>query len=266
MSPQAHIFFWKWIMAEEKHDKIFEILTQSNDITWQSLIMDLVKSEGMDPWDVDIGILTNKYITTLRKLKEHDFRVSGKVLLASAILLKIKSTKLMGEDMNALDSLFASTEEIDEQAFYNDLEQEMHYINTQRSDRQKYPLIPRTPQMRKRKVSIYDLVGALEKALEVKRRRVMRDIPESKITLPRESVDISLVIKQIHSKILNFFYKNKKKKLAFSTLLPSSDKEAKIRTFIPLLHLATNHKIDLNQEEHFGEIEVLLKNKTNKEE
>ena len=45
-------------------------------------------------------------------------------------------------------------------------------------------LIPRIPQPRKRKVSIYDLVGALQKALEVKKRRVIRSIPDAPLDIP----------------------------------------------------------------------------------
>ena len=35
-------------------------------------------------------------------------------------------------------------------------------------------------------------------------------------------------------------------------------KEDKVFTFIPLLHLTNQRKIDLNQENHFGEIEIVL--------
>ncbi len=277
MSPQAHLSFLLYVQYEDfinsflhfvfmdHHDKLFQVLTQSDDITWYSLITDIVKAEGMDPWDIDVGIITNRYIDTLKKLKEMDFRVSGKVLLASAIMLKIKSNRLVGEDLAALDSLFASTENIDEQAFYDDLENERYIKNRQLTDEEKFRLIPRTPQLRKRKVSIYDLVSALEKALEVKRRRVMSDLPESKIILPKESADISIIIKQIYSKILNFFFKNKRQKLTFNNLLVSNEKTTKIQTFIPLLHLSNQRKVDLQQEVPFGDIEIKLASKDSSE-
>ena len=71
-------------------EQIFDMLLKENEVTWQTIIQDLVKKEGMDPWDVDVSKLSQRYISTLKKLKEHDFRVSGKVVLAAAILLKIK--------------------------------------------------------------------------------------------------------------------------------------------------------------------------------
>src|SRR3989338_6506078 len=94
------------------HDRIFSIIfSKSDEVTWQSIIFELVKSEQMDPWDVDISAITQKYIEMLRTLKEHDFSVSGKVLLAAAILLKMKSHKLVGEDLNELDRLLIGVEE-----------------------------------------------------------------------------------------------------------------------------------------------------------
>ena len=52
---------------------------------------------------------------------------------------------------------------------------------------------------------------------------------------------------------------NKKDKLTFTKLLNSDSKEDKIYTFIPLLHLETDKKVNLDQKQHFGEIEIFLK-------
>ncbi|HIJ18946.1 TPA: segregation/condensation protein A, partial [Candidatus Woesearchaeota archaeon] len=99
-------------MPETTHvDRIFSLLTQQDEITWQTILYDLVRKEGMDPWDVDISLIARRYIELIRKLKEHDFRLSGKVLLAAAILLKLKSSKLVDEDITELDRLIRGEEE-----------------------------------------------------------------------------------------------------------------------------------------------------------
>ena len=51
---------------------------------------------------------------------------------------------------------------------------------------------------------------------------------------------------------------HKKEVLNFSQLLETDSKEDKITTFIPLLHLCNQQKIDINQEEAFGEIKITL--------
>ena len=234
-------------------EKIFELLLNKDDVTWQTIIYELVRSEEMDPWDIDVSLLAKKYIEMLKKLKELNFRISGRVLLAAAVLLKIKSKRLVGIDIDEFDKLFSQSEGSDE-LFYEDEEA----IETVQEEIPS--LIPKTPQPRKRKVSIYDLVDALQKALEVKDRKVMRSIPKAKIEMPEKSRDISLVIKEVYLKIKKFFSKENKR-LTFTSLVPSDSKKEKIYTFVPLLHLTNQRKIDLLQFEHFGEIEILLNKK-----
>ena len=241
--------------AIDPHDRIFKILfSKTDEITWQSIIYELVKSEQMDPWDIDVSLLTQKYIDMLRGLKEHDFRVSGKVLLAAAILLKIKSNKLVGEDLSELDRLLIGVEEGMEELGFDEAAkiEKLTEIPT---------LIPRTPQPRKRKVSIFDLVEALERALEVKKRRLLHSIPPLNLEAPRKKKDITEIIREVYGKIKAFFFRALAEKLTFTKLLPSESKEDKVHTFIPLLHLAQQSKIELVQEAPFGEIEVLLKKK-----
>ena len=103
------------------NDEIFNILFNSDEITWQSMIYDLVSSEQMDPWDVDVSLLAQKFLEKLKALKEMDLKISGKVLLAAAILLRVKSYRFMDEDINALDALIASANAPDTEETFDDL-------------------------------------------------------------------------------------------------------------------------------------------------
>ncbi|MDP2749657.1 MAG: ScpA family protein [Nanoarchaeota archaeon] len=234
------------------NDKIYSMLIKEDEVTWQSLLYSLVKNEGMDPWDVNISQLTQKYIKAIKELKEHDFRISGKVLLAAAILLKIQSNKLLGEDLSDLDRLIAGPS-MDEDGFYEDLE---NFNQRSEGNLSVPPLTPRTPQPRLRKVSIYDLVGALQKALEVKKRRLLRN-PPVHMNAPEKKIDISALMERVYKKILIHFEANQSR-ATFTQLLPSHSRQDKIHTFVPLLHLTNQRKIDMHQQNHFGEIEVEL--------
>ena len=237
----------------DSNERIFQILYSKDEVTWQSLLYELIKKEGMNPWDVDISQLTKDYIETIKKLKELDFRISGKVLLAAAILLKVKSNRLLNEDLYEFDRLLTEEEELVEEL---DLEDQQHY-----EPGSSPVLIPRTPQPRKRKVSVFDLVNALEKALEVKQRRVLNSIPPMNLKIPEKKRDITEIIRDVYTKIKLFFSKGQKNKITFSQLVPSQSKEDKVYTFIPLLHSANQSKIDMAQQEHFGEIEIYLASK-----
>lgn len=233
-------------------EKLFDILFEKEDVTWQSMLYDLVRKENMDPWDIDIKILGERFLEMLKVMKEMDFRISGKIILAAAIMLKLKSDRLVGADMNKLDSLFAQKDE-DDLDLLDELEEGLGGDIKGQEKPDIGALIPRTPQPRKRKVSIYDLVHALEQAVEVKKRHVWRSIPEGKIDVPENKFDLNAVLKDLYGNITSFF-SNNSSKLTFSQLVPDDTKEAKVHTFIPLLHLTNQRKIDISQEQHFGDI------------
>ncbi|MEM4244756.1 MAG: segregation/condensation protein A [Candidatus Nanoarchaeia archaeon] len=232
-------------------DRLFEMLVQQDEITWQTIIYDLIRTEQMDPWDIDVSLLAQKYIETVNKLQEMNFFISGKVLLASALLLKIKSHKLMEEDIAGFDSYLFNTGE--EELSLGDLDE------IQRLSRDQLPkLTIKTPQARKRKVNLQDLMNALQKALEVNQRRVIRRIREEKLfnppQIPERKIEISKLIKDLYEKIMSFFHKQET--VTFTKLVPSERKEDKIMTLIPLLHLDTQGRINMVQNEPFGEIEI----------
>jgi chromatin segregation and condensation protein Rec8/ScpA/Scc1 (kleisin family) len=54
-------------------------------------LLELVQQHKLDPWDIDIEKLTYLYIQRVREIVEVDLRASGRVLLTSSVLLRIKS-------------------------------------------------------------------------------------------------------------------------------------------------------------------------------
>jgi len=234
-------------------ERIYQLLVDENEISWKSIIFDLVKSKEMDPWDVDISMLAKWYLEKLNQLKTTDLKLSGKVLLAAALMLRLKSKKLVGEDLSEFDRLLAVSEMSGDQ-FYDSLEQELSQ-GEKIAIEGNFELFPRTPQPRQRKVSVYELVKALEKALEVKKRRIMNRLHDGpELVMPEQKFDITSALSSLYSRILGFFKSSKH--VSFTELLPSQTKEDKVFTFIPLLHLSNQKKVFLDQKEHFGEIRV----------
>ncbi len=234
-------------------DRIFSLLVEQNEISWKSIIFELIKSEEMNPWDVNISLLTQKYIERLKQMKESDLRVGGKVLLAASILLRVKSNKLVGDDLDEFDRLIAGTD-VSQEQFYDELEQELAR-GEELGLKEEYELLPRLPQARRRKVSVYDLVKALEKALEVKQRRVLHSMPPF-MELPARKFDVTAAISNLFQRILSLF--GVRKKLTFNDLLPGESRQDKVYTFIPLLHLSHQQKVELEQAEPFGEIQIKI--------
>jgi len=88
------------IKQEQIHSLLF-----SREIGWQEIIYDLINTEQLDPWDINIVLLTERYFKKIQELEEADFFVSGKVLLAAAFLLRIKSEILLNKYIRSIDEI-----------------------------------------------------------------------------------------------------------------------------------------------------------------
>jgi segregation and condensation protein A len=240
-------------------EQLLSFLMKEEEVSWKQVLYDIVEKEGMDPWDIDVTSLTQAYIKSVKEMKEHDLRISGKVLLAAAILLKIKSSHFIDSDIANLDRLLNQTEEEIGDDFFEEFG---CMVPRPHKEKQNFQLIPRNPQPRNRKVSIHDLVQALQRTMASKKKILSRQRPE-KFSFPERKIDIMEAINDIYHKIDYYSKKDNAKKLPFSRLLPArADKQAKVFTFIPLLHLENHHKIETQQKKPFDEIYInLLKSK-----
>lgn len=234
--------------------QLVSLLLEQDDVGWKAIIYELVEKEEMNPWDIDVTLLTQKYLLTIKEMQEHDLRISGKILLAAAFLLKIKAAYLVEHDISNLDQLLNQTEEMlsDEELFAE---------GSGERTKDQYTLIPRHPQSRTRKLSVHDLVEALERAMRTK-KRVLAQCRPVKFDLPQRKIDILGVIRELYFKIVHQTEQEKKDTISFTGLLPANaGKQEKVYTFIPLLHLENEQKVETSQEQHFAEIWVkLLKN------
>jgi segregation and condensation protein A len=243
--------------VEEKTQKhILDIIVGQDDISWKNIIFGLIEAEQMDPWDINITLIAQRFLEMLKQLKEMDFRIGGKVVLASAVLLKLKADRLRDDELNALDRLIKTAEEPIDLGLDDLQDFEEPEFNNERPQ-----LVPRTPQPRKRKVSVYDLVEALEKALEADARRPEYIAPKTLDTInpPEHHIDISIIIKEVYEHIYGHYeIKKNKEHLLFHHLTRSDDRKDIVMTFIPLLHLENARKVEMEQPEHFGPIQVHL--------
>ena len=150
-----------------------------------------------------------------------------------------------------------SDSEDEEFGFFLDVED---YNDVATPDNKPPRIYPRTPAPRQRKVSVYDLVTALEHALEVTTRRNRRALDnvviQKEISVPQTGIDVSKVMNNLLKKISHHF--SSEDRLYFHDLVVGADKQSVVLTFIPLLHLTNERRVDLEQKEHFREIAIRL--------
>ncbi|HKZ33631.1 MAG TPA: segregation/condensation protein A [Candidatus Nanoarchaeia archaeon] len=241
------------VKQEQLHDLLF-----SREIGWQEIIYDLINTEQLDPWNINITILTGKYLEKIRSLEEADFFVSSKVLLAAAFLLRIKSEILLNKYIKSIDEIL-----------FGDKNQrvglEKGQILTIDFEEPVPELIPKSPMPRFRRVTLQELMESLNKAIATENRRIKKEIintnalREAEISLPKKKFNIKNKIRELYERLLQHFTENRgKTKVSFTDFI-GTDKENRILSFSPLLHLDHQKKIWLEQEQHFGDFYIWLK-------
>ncbi len=235
------------VKQEQIHDLLFD-----DRLSWQVIIQDLISSEQLDPWDIDLSILAQKYLEKIRELEEANFVISSKVLLAASLLLRLKSELLLNRDLHSLDEIL-----------YGKKEAKIYSQERIELDEDIPGLVPRTPLPRHKKVSLQELIKALSHAISTENRRIRRVLVlkqhelEAHIPLQRRFFNLQDKITGIYSRLKEIFSKNDER-VALSQLSTMAY-EDRLMTFVSLLHLDNQQKIWLEQDGHFEEIWVLLK-------
>jgi segregation and condensation protein A len=237
------------VKQEQIHDLLF-----NREIGWQEIIYDLINTEQLNPWDIDIIILTEKYLIKIRELDEADFFISSKVLLAASLLLRIKSEILLSKYLRSIDEILFGKKE------------DKKYISERIVLEEEIPsLILKSPVPRFRKVTLQELMESLNKAIGTENRRIKREITgknvlvENLFNIPKKKFNIKSKIKELYSRLFTHFRKNNEHKKISFTEFVGKNKEERIISFSPLLHLENQKKIWMEQEEHFEEIYIWLK-------
>jgi segregation and condensation protein A len=237
------------IKQEQVHDILF-----SRELGWQEIIYDLINTEQLDPWDLDITLLSNKFLERVKVMEEADFFVSSKVLLAGALLLRIKSEILLNKYIKSIDEIL-----------FGKKEEKKHVLERIELNEEIPELIPKSPMPRFKKVTLKELVESLNKAIKTENRRIKKEIikrnslRESSISLPKRKFSIKDKIQEIISRLSTHFKVNQNKKRVGYTDFIGKDREERILCFYPLLQLENQKKVWLEQEAHFEEIYIWLK-------
>jgi len=236
------------------------MILEGDDIRWQTVIYELVRAGKVDPWNLDISTLTREYIKILRNLERMNFELSGKVVLAAAVLLKLKTREL------GMVEFVQHAEGVCEDEDVEELEEATEEEQAILAEANRYTppqLISKIPTSRTRPVTVFELMGALKKAITVQERREVRHAERKEDAIPKKhvlhKVDIYKKIQRVYGKIKELSYASKSNVVEFNDLIHSDSAKARVWTFVPLLHLANDDKVNLHQEFPFGKIFIEMK-------
>ena len=228
------------------------------------IILDLVKEGKLDPWNIDIVDLYDKYMKRIVELKQQNLRSVGKAILFSATLLKIKSDILQGISINDFDP--EPLDYFDDENFETDYEQMQIPTNNIVSFDEVLQRRTSVRLNRKRNVTLKDLIRnikfyedlvkkyVIKNALERKERRVRNysNLKAEQIKELAHEEYVEEVVERMRQNLTQILSHEKNIELRELCLLGFDRSSA----FIALLFLAREEKYEIMQKEFYGKLYV----------
>ena len=227
------------------------------------ILVEMAKDGKIDPWNIDIVDITDKFLQEIIEIKSHNLRLTCRTLFFAAVLLKLKSNVLAEPE-----------EEIQEEDFCEEMIQEpdfdLEHINTNNVISLEEVLARRTSVRlnRKRVVTLKDLIKQLEFYEKIEKYRTLKNAHErAKKRRARSYADftpddileiahdeyIEEGIEKLHTVLLKLFETSEKVELSE---LNDTGMD-RISTYITLLFLASRSRIDLVQEEFYSDLFIV---------
>ncbi|MBI3590813.1 MAG: segregation/condensation protein A [Candidatus Melainabacteria bacterium] len=224
------------------------------------LLVQLAEKGEIDPWDIDIIEVTDKYLAALDKSPRENLLNAGRAIFFARVLLRLKSDILL----NISNETLLASQQTENYFPEDELlqgENEIHLDLTKlegflvRSSLSKH--------QRKRKISLSDLIFALQQAEEEEEKRALRaklradrafkivvpETPDDILEMAQEE-DIDEVVEKIEAIIEEHLTDEKPITLSFLADILNN----KTKPFIALLFLAHSQKVVLEQKDMYGEV------------
>jgi len=229
------------------------------------IIMNMAKSGKLDPWNIDLTDLADKYLVEFAKLKTINLKYTGRTILFLSVLLKMKSNILAGVDYNQFAPVEEQVEYIEEDDdFHAEYEDENRNnvisINSIDEAMERSTAIRMN---RKRVVTLQDLIEQLkfyeklEKKAELKSQLKQREkrfrsyAPQKVLELAQDDY-ILKVLPEMRANLDMIFKNETKIELETLTLLGFS----KMTAYIALLYLTPQTDYTLTQEKFYDKLYI----------
>ncbi len=232
------------------------------------ILVEMAKSGKIDPWNIDIVDVTEKYLQKMVEMKSLNLRVASRTLLFAAILCRMQSNVLAGL---SLEDFKDEEPEVvyDDDGFIADYGEEHEFIPTSNVVSWEEALQRRTSIRlnRNRVVTLKDLIKQLEfyeklekkaslKSAHERAKRHVRNYsrltPEEIVSMAHEEYIEEAVIK-LKDNLEQIFENNDK--IELSDLRPLG--LDKISAYMALLFLSRDTDYELEQQEFYSDLYVV---------
>jgi len=228
------------------------------------ILVGMAERGEVDPWNIDIVDVTDRFLAELERRKRLDLRVSGRTLFYAACLLRLKSEYLDAQDDDGAEEAFDVEDEEPWGYAGFDLDDGGEVEPVERLEREIQRRLGRKNLRKRLPVTLYELIKQLKTAEKEQRRRQRRRAPLA--TEPDLDLSAGDVVSVAHDEgyqsavaaVMEGFQRAAPASGGAVTLgrLSSEMGESRRDVYIPLLFLVLEGKLEIWQDEFFGEVYV----------
>lgn len=247
-----------------------ELVASNTDIKHSQgigILVDMAKQGKIDPWQIDILDVTNKYLAHICKMKSENLRLTGQTFLFASILIRLQSNVLDGVELSDFES---KPEEpvYDDDGFIADYSQE-DYTPANNVISLEEVLQRRTSVKlnHNRIVTLKDLIRQLEFYEKLQHKQDLKEAherakervrsyakltPQQIVNLAHEEYITDCVLK-LKSNLEQIFQHEERIELNDLIVLGMD----KVSAYISLLFLAAESDYDLEQKEFYSDLYIV---------
>ena len=212
------------------------------------LLVTLAKNGEIDPWDVDIILVTDKYLAALDRMEDRTLEASGKGLFYACVLLHMKAQILSKSYVPPVEEMPAEmADPYDDMGDPADLEW-AQLVSTGDG----VLLVPRG-RPRSRPITLDDLIRALKKCDAAERTRREAGLPPTSFFLGSTHQDDVAADIDVVRRLLERAGKGKKP-VSFHRLI--GDGLSASGVFLALLFMAARSEVDLTQKAFYQDLSI----------
>ncbi|MEM2948302.1 MAG: segregation/condensation protein A [Candidatus Anstonellales archaeon] len=202
--------------------------------TWRTVLVELITTKKLDPWDIDISALTDAFLEKIKEMRKVELELPANIVLACAILLKFKSLYLpiTAEEQNGNEDVAISDAGVIPQL----------------------EMVSRIPP--KKPITLNELLEEMERVMKYERKNVVKTIQLEEVFYEIEHRNMQEEIDAVLSSLIAKM--DSEGWVMFSSIIETGEPKEIVRKLLPVLHLSQEEKLDLRQDEYFGEIFIKI--------
>ncbi|MGB9719276.1 MAG: segregation/condensation protein A [Candidatus Anstonellales archaeon] len=199
--------------------------------TWRTVLVELITTKKLDPWDVDITALTEGFLEKIKEMQRIELELPANIVLACAILLKFKSLYLpiITEEQNGNGGEMV----VSDSGVIPQLE-----------------MVSRIPP--KKPITLNELLEEMERVMKYERKNIAKTTQLEEVFYEIEHRNMQEEIESVLSLLVAKM--DSEGWVMFSSILETDEPREIVKKLLPVLHLSQEEKLGLRQDEYFGEI------------